>query len=1081
MSKTILPLTREEGAPTYWRSAAHQQQHPSIRAKIEGEFPEGVDEPAGASRRSFLGLIGASMAAVGVAGCIRRPEEKIIPYQKTPEGLIPGIPQFYASAVSSHGEAIGVLVESHEGRPTKLEGNPDHPSSLGGTTPWMQGLALDLYDPDRLQTGLSAGKEAKADDALAALRAQLKRHEKDGGAKLRVLSETTTSPSVLRLRRALLARFPQAKVHTYDGVDVSQARAATKLAFGTTVRAVYQYDRARVVVSVDGDFLGTEPGSIVAAKWFARHRRVQRADATARMSRLWVAEPALTVTGMNADHRARMPASQAEEFLLALGAELAKKGVSFGPLAAKLKPSGVVDEKFVTTLAADLTAQGNRGATVVYVGSRQPPHVQALGLAINEALGNLGKTVKFTKIDGADDPVSDLKSLTDDLNKGAVETLVSLGGNPVYTAPGDVPFGEALKKAAFSFHLGTHEDETAMAATWAAPRAHELEQWGDLRAHDGTVTIVQPLIAPIFGGKSELELLAWMNGAKDPKGHDLVRETFLALGAAVPAALQPGHAATPVASASASASAHAASASASASAAHAASASASASASAAPLASASASASAVVAAASASGVPVPPAVVERHDKVWRRALHDGLFRAQPNFIEPKLDADAVAKAVGSKPGAAPSAGALEVTFAPDPGVLDGRFANVSWMLELPHPVTKTVWDNPLWISVKLAEAQGLESGDVVRLTVGGRSVDLPVWVVPGMADFSAAVHLGWGRKRGGRVAEGRGFDVGPLRSAASPGIATGATLTKTGNRYMIVVTQEHQMLEGREIVLENTLEGLKKQPDFTKHAVHHPPLLPLWTEYKYEGHKWGMIIDLSACTGCSTCVIACQAENNIPTVGKEQVSRQREMHWIRIDRYFSGSLENPQVVSQPMACVHCENAPCENVCPVNATSHSPEGLNEMVYNRCIGTRYCSNNCPYKTRRFNFLDFHEVVPETVKMVANPNVTVRMRGVMEKCTYCVQRIQAAKIAAKREVRRLRDGDVVPACQQACPSDAIMFGDLNDRTSRVARQSVIQHKYEVLAELATKPRTSYLAKIRNPHPDMPATTEPKHSEHG
>ncbi|RYE81447.1 MAG: 4Fe-4S dicluster domain-containing protein, partial [Myxococcales bacterium] len=488
------------------------------------------------------------------------------------------------------------------------------------------------------------------------------------------------------------------------------------------------------------------------------------------------------------------------------------------------------------------------------------------------------------------------------------------------------------------------------------------------------------------------------------------------------------------------------------------------------------------------------------DRAWKRALHDGLVRGTAvAAADVRVNLDAVGAALGKAPAAALSAQSLEVTFAPDNALQDGRYSNNSWLQELPNPVTKTVWDNAAWIAPKLAEELGVKSGDVVKMVVDGRTVEIPLWIVPGTHPYSVQLHLGWGRKMLGRVASPevgpsrqRGFHVGALRASTSPGFAVAAKIDKGSsslNEYAIVVTQEHNMVDDglskRPIVHETTLEEYRKDPKFIEaRSIHHPPLIPLWPERKYEGYKWGMAIDLTACTGCSTCMVACQAENNVPSVGKEQVARQREMHWLRIDRYFSGTPENPAVIHQPMACVHCENAPCENVCPVNATSHSPEGLNEMTYNRCIGTRYCSNNCPYKARRFNFLDFHETVPETIKMSANPNVSVRMRGVMEKCTYCVQRIQSAKIATKREgYRRLRDGEIRTACQQACPSDAIVFGDLNDPNSQVARLSPLDHGFRVLEELNTKPRTTYLAKIRNPNPELaapqPATGAP--ADHG
>ena len=993
MSKRVPTHTPETGTPEYWVSLDHLAEKPEVRAMIEREFPEGASTIDAPTRRTFLTLMSASFAMMGLTGCIRRPEEHIIPYQKMPEGVIPGIPQFYATNLAQHGEAIGVLIESHEGRPTKLEGNPDHPASLGGASPWMQAAVLDLYDPDRVQAFFRDGKPVSGEDAMKALADNAAGHEKDGGARLRVLRESTSSPTTARLEAAFAKRFPKAKIHAYDAVSQHETRAGSKLAFGDVLRGSIAYDRARAILAVDADFLGTEPGAVLATKLFSRNRKVIRP--TDRMSRLWVAEPGYTVTGMNADHRARIPASAAEDVLLALAAELGKKGVDLKGI--KGRPSAVVDAKWLATAAKDLIE--NRGASVVVVGSRQPASTQALAHAINDGIGALGRIVRFVKAPVTSGDPADLKALVDDMGKGAVDTLVVLGGNPAYSAPGDVDFAGAFAKVPNRFVLASHHDETSTKAGWVLPRAHDLETWNDLRALDGSLCLQQPMIAPIFDGRTDAEVMAALVKSPETRAHDLVRATFRELTPGAPANWN-----------------------------------------------------------------------ELHDKPWRRALHDGVLRTMAaGPVEAKVDYDAVAKAVGK---AAPSLSpqALEVTFAPDDAIVDGRFANVAWLMELPHAITKTVWDNVAWISPKTATDLNLESGEVVRLSVAGRTVDIPVWIVPGTADNSVQLHLGWGRKMIGRVGDGKGFNVGPLRSAAALGFATGAKLDKTGNSYVVVVTQEHNMLEGRPIIQENTLDGFRADPKFTDKAVVHPPLLPLWEERKYEGYKWGMVIDLNACTGCNACVVACQAENNVPTVGKEQVSRQREMHWLRIDRYFTGSVEEPKVLNQPMMCVHCENAPCENVCPVNATSHSPEGLNEMTYNRCIGTRYCSNNCPYKVRRFNFLDYHDDVPETIKMVANPNVTVRMRGVMEKCSYCSQRIQAAKINTKREGhRKLRDGEVVTACQQSCPADAITFGDLNDKNSRVARLSEAPHGFRVLEEINTKPRTTYIAKIRNPHPEL------------
>ncbi|HEU4406628.1 MAG TPA: TAT-variant-translocated molybdopterin oxidoreductase [Polyangiaceae bacterium] len=1117
--KRVLPITREDGPPQYWRGPEHLAQTPAAREAAGREFPEGASVLGPADRRTFLGLAAASAAMATLAGCIRRPEEKIVPYTKSPEGIIPGVPQFYATAYALQGEGHPLVVECHEGRPTKVEGNPEHPSARGGTLSWLQAAVLDLYDPDRAQGATKDKQPADQASVLAELEARLKAAEASGGAKLRVLSPRTASPSFARLKAAAQRRFPQAKFYEYEPAGDAEAVAGAELAFGRPLRPLVAYDRARVVVSADSDFLLTERGAVRANKLFAAGRRVRAPNDA--MSRLYVAEPALTVTGMTADHRLRLPAGAVEDFLLALAAELGANNVALGPLAGKAKAAADLDRKWVAGAAKDLARQ--RGASVVVVGQRQPAHVHALGYAINQALGAFGRTLQFLPAAAAR-PLDDVKALAGEMGAGAVDTLLVLGGNPAYDAPADLDFARAMARVPFRLHLGTHLDETAAASTHTLPRAHDFEAWGDQAAADGSLVVQQPLIAPLFDGKSDLELLAVVAGAPERRGYDLVRATFKeslggdagATEAAPPAAGSPAPAGTadaspPAGSARpATAAAPAASGSAvrpapgapppffqatpasslpspgriapnpSASAANAAIGSAVAAAPHAPSAMPAASAVPTGAPPAGAAAGPPPATpgapygavttaLTGFERAWRRLLHDGFVARGAAPVEAPLNADAVAGAVGKRAGQRPSAQALEVTFAPDATVFDGRFANNAWLQELPHPVTKITWDNAAWLSFKTAQELGVGSGDVVRLTVEGRSIEVPAWVVPGTADYSVQLFLGRGRAVSGRVGKGQGFDVTPLRTTKGFGFAQGGKLEKTANGYGLAVTQEHNTLEGRPIVREASLEAYRKDPEFAQKAVEHKPLVALWQEREYDGHKWGMVIDLTACTGCSTCVIACQAENNTPTVGKEQVTRQREMHWLRIDRYFSGTVEDPQVVRQPMACVHCENAPCENVCPVNATSHSPEGLNEMTYNRCIGTRYCANNCPYKVRRFNFLAFHEEVPETIKMVTNPNVSVRVRGVMEKCTYCVQRINQAKISAKRERRPLRDGDVVSACAQACPADAIAFGDLNDPQSRVARAAAARHGYRVLDELNTKPRTTYLSQIRNPNPEL------------
>jgi molybdopterin-containing oxidoreductase family iron-sulfur binding subunit len=999
-----------DGAALYWRSLEEKERinDPSLYAERAAEFtPEQLERPT-VDRRGFLGIMGAMLALVGAEGC-RRPVEKIVPYAKMPEEVIPGVPTHYASVYRRRGDTLGVLVTSHEGRPTKVEGNPDHPFSLGATDLLTQASVLDVYDPSRIKTPIKDGAEATWEDFDGEIATKLRGFEADGGARLRLLVEPTSSPSFLRLRAALKRRFPQARIHTYSAGFESSAREAARVAFGQPVQPLYAYDKAAVILSLDSDFLQTEPGNVRAMRLFANGRRLRRPTDT--MSRLYVVEAAYTTTGANADHRLRVAASQVQAVAAAIAGALAGQGVDLGEVGGAVRnpaPAGV-DAKWIAAVAKELAA--NRGRSIVVPGSGQPAAVHALAHALNQALGNVGTTVQYVapadRDEGTlsgDQPVShvaDLKALVDAMNAGQVDTLVMFGGNPVYDAPADFKFAEALGKVGTRIHLADAWDETGAECNWCLPRAHAYEAWGDDAALDGTLAVQQPLIAPLHKSRSDLEVLALLAGSAETKGYDIVRATFREV---APTAMGSDHA-------------------------------------------------------------------------WRRVLRDGVVvnsAASPVEGLALRGAD-IAGALGRAAAApAPTGSALEAVFVLDNKIHDGRYANNAWLQELPDPLTKIVWDNAALFSKKTAEALGIEGGDLVRVSVEGRSVEIAAWILPGTADNVVVLPLGWGRKRAGRVGNGKGFDVYPLRASTALRFASGVTVQKTGSRYRITQTQTHDSMENRPIAREATYAHYKEAPNFALLEAPPPRLLPLWREVDYRGHKWGMSVDLNACTGCGACVVACQAENNIAVVGKDQVERGRELHWLRIDRYFLGDEDAPKVAFQPLACVQCEEAPCENVCPVNATAHSPEGLNDMAYNRCIGTRYCANNCPYKVRRFNYLDFKGEfwdgeVPETVKMVHNPNVTVRMRGVMEKCTYCVQRIQSAKIGAKRAEKPLRDGTFTTACAQACPADAIVFGDLNEPGSRIGQLSMLDRRYQLLAEIGTQPRTSYLAKVRNPNSEV------------
>lgn len=1071
----------QDGAKLFWKSLESKANPEAVAKRATAEFPLGLDEakagpkrlpvlqsaPApiepsdSVGRRGFMLFAGIS-AALFAEGCARRPVEKILPYSKAPEYGLPGVSQHYATVRVQRGEALGLLVESHEGRPTKIEGNPDHPSSRGRTDAFAQASVFDVYDPDRIRAPMHARRESTRNvghtasgfaEAEQAFEEAIRQQTADGGAKLRVLYQSSASPTFTRLRDSLKTRFPQAKLVSYSPVSETNAREGSKLAFGENFNVVHDLAQAETIVALDSDFLGLETGAVRNTRGFSSGRRPKTPNEG--MNRLYVVEPVMTITGTNADHRLRLAARDVEGYVLALAKELSGTFATLAPLAAE---AGKVDtkaipEKWLKVVAKELVT--NKGKSAILVGSRQPARVHAAAHAINVALGNVGRTVNLFPAQDDSDKLDELKTLAADIEGNKVSLLVILGGNPAYDTPADLKLGEKIHAVLNSFAFTSHMSETALASTWAIPRAHELETWGDARSIDGTLAIQQPLILPIHSGKSDIEVLAQLAGDSNRKGYDLVRATLRTI------PLEGGK----------------------------------------------------------------PCGAPAFEQIWTRALHKGVVAGAEHRpkggLTPKVDVVAQAFGKATRSGKALDQNNLEITFAPDARVFDGRHANNPWLLELPEIASKITWDNVASFSPSTAKALGLESGDMIRLTRGSQSVEIAAWIQPGQTDNSIALTIGWGRQEAGRYGDKHGFNVNPLRTTDAFDFAEGVTVAKlsaddrariadklrhpgiSGNdspapgrtepdgpydvatgKFKIAQTQDHHEMEGRPVAIDATLEEYKKQPDFPMYPApeHHrkygspdPIVPPLWKQVDYSKaqYKWGMVIDLSACTGCNACVIGCQSENNIPAVGKEQIMRGREMAWLRIDRYFVGDdIDNPDVSLQPVACVQCEEAPCENVCPVNATEHSPDGLNDMAYNRCIGTRYCANNCPYKVRRFNFLNYHGdlgEVPEVEKMKYNPNVTVRMRGVMEKCNYCVQRIEEGKIAIRREGREMKDGDVVTACSQACPAEAITFGNLNDPKSRVAQLAAQQRGYKLLSELGTHPRTTYLGKIRNPNPDM------------
>jgi len=1036
------------GERQYWRSLDQLDDTPEFQELLHREFPEGITEPPQdpVSRRRFLGVVAAAVAMASMTGC-RKPERRILPYAKRPEDTLPGIAEHYATSQVHDGYGIGVVMKSADGRPVKVEGNWLHPMSQGGASNKMQAEVLTLYDPARSRHPVDHRKtphEEGHDDhdghgkkiestTFANFEAFWANHGRQlkmsQGKGLAVLMAPTTSPTTLAMVARFKRAFLKATVHTWAPVNGDNAVAATKVAFGHAMNPQYNLEAAEVIVGFDSDHMECGADGLVIARQIASARALKNEND--RLPRLYAVESYYTLTGANADHRFRVRAHEVGDVVMALAHELkTKHGVNLAGIDAsafKDRSWEYNGKNWIPILAKDLAE--NRGKSCLICGPGQPPAVQAMVHALNGGLGNTGKTVSYapTPAGMTASNGDSIKALATAIDKGNVQTLVCLGTNPVYDAPADLDFATKLEENVdASIHLGLLEDETAKMCTWHVNQAHDLEAWGDIRGYDGTLSFVQPLIAPLFAGKSTLEMLAVLAGSKTTSGYDLVRKHWQ---------------------------------------------------------------------------------TERgsgdFETWWARSLHDGVVPDTTTGTVPgSLRWSDIQSAVANhKPSAAASKDSLEVCFLADYSVHDGRYSNNAWMQELPDAMHKLTWDNAALMSRRTAEALGVWNEDQVEFTLGDRKLVAPVWIMPGHADNSVTFHLGYGRTLGHKceVANGAGFDAYKLRTSGGMHMATGMTARKTGGKYQLVTTQNHGSMEGRALVRENTLAGYKADPDF---APNMSPLkdkklnrslwgadeMPEGFQYK-QGYQWGMVIDLNACTGCNACVVACQAENNIPTVGKAQVAVGRAMHWNRLDRYFTSdnsderlfkdvppsrevpSADNPQVVHMMVPCQQCEKAPCEVVCPVAATTHTSEGLNDMVYNRCVGTRYCSNNCPFKVRRFNYLDFHGDTPVTMKMAHNPDVTVRVRGVMEKCTYCVQRINGGKLKAKLAKRDLKDGEIVTACAQSCPTQAITFGDINNEATKVHQLKQSNRNYAMLSELNIWPRTTYLAKVRNPNPELGA----------
>ncbi len=1041
--------------PTYWRSIEHKEGDETLKQQMDLEFPNGV-APEGFNRRDALKIGAAAMSLGSLAGCenlqVRRPVDEILPFAQQPEQVIPGVRMYYSTAMQRSEGAVGLIVEANSGRPTKIEGNPNHPGSVGASDIWAQSEVLRLYDPERARSPMQGGQASTWEKFDAAFKELSTKFAGTQGQGLALVVEDELGPTAERLLKGLAAKMPQAKIVRWDPLSPDQQHMGAHLAFGPGARVHADLATTKVIFALDSDFLVSGPEHLKLARQFGASRAVHTRDDLAKMQRLYVAESTFSATGTNADHRVRVASSQGVDVMKALAKALAANGVDLGALGSL--EGGALDAnvtKFVTALAKDLA--GHKGAATLFVGERQAPAVHAMAFAINAALGG-GMTVSMGEAIDHPSQFDQLAALTKSLGEGAIDTVVFFDVNPVYTAPGALKFGEALAKAKTTIHLGLFPEETGLKSSWHAPLAHFLESWGDAEGWDGTVSLVQPIILPLFTGRPLTTLLAQLAGEAETNDKKLVEATWRGADGKLSA-----------------------------------------------------------------------------EKAWRKALHDGVVPATARTAAAATaKLSEIAAAAGALKGVTPGKDNYELV-AVHGHAKDGRLTNVSWVMELPDTMSKLCWDNALLVAPSVAKELGLESAvkrngytaDVVQVSVNGRTLTAPTFVLPGLAPATLVMAMGFGRAQG-EVSKGIGTDVNPILENAL-NVVTGVKVTKTGTTQVLASTQDHfsvpasplkeltfvKMLDeaadsehrklglgDRPLFRSASASAYAKDANFARKGDMPENLVTLRTpktssrpskpiqptnEITYEGQQWGMVIDLSACIGCNYCSIACQAENNIAVVGRDQVLLGRELHWIRIDRYFSGDVDAPAAIHQPVACMHCENAPCEPVCPVSATVHDQEGTNTMAYNRCIGTRYCANNCPYKVRRFNYLDYTHtgnvyVEPawkermKTLKLQRNPDVSVRYRGVMEKCSYCTQRIEEAKVSAKRkgnDRKALPDGAVTTACQQACPTQAITFGNINDEASKVNSLKKSERNYEMLQELNIRPRTSYLARVRNENEEL------------
>lgn len=1015
-------MSNKEQSPNYWKSLNELANNEEYKNYLEREFPEGASElKDGMTRKNFLRIMGASIALAGFAAC-RRPVEKILPYRTRPEGMDPSNPWFYATAMPYRGALTGLVVKTVDGRPIKIEGNKQHPGSLGSTNAQNQAAMLGLYDPDRSRTPKYNGQNKSWDDFLSFANQYF-----TSDKKVAFLSSANSSMTLNSLKKDALKKFKNARWVTYEPYGEQNVNTGNSIAFGKKLRTYNHFDQAHVIVSLDADFLQDGAENTINIWNFAKGRKLRNPGDS--LNSLYVVENNYSLTGSNADNRLRILSSQVEAFTYALAASLAQK--VNGLEAYKDYKNDFSQHSWISVLTEELL--NNKGKSIVVAGNHQNPNIHAAVAAMNLALGNAGNTVSYynvpTFVKGDDN--QNFIELVKDLKAGKYDALVMLDTNPVYTAPADLDFASALEATKMTVQLAEYYDETSRKVKWHINKSHFLEYWGDGTSFNGVQSVIQPMILPLFGGKSQIEVLNAIITGKDTKGYDLVQDTWKPiLGGA------------------------------------------------------------------------------NFKNKWEKVLNDGVLDGS-GFKEENIRlATGYNKTIKTilSTYKSPSNNQIELVIKPDPKIVDGRYANIGWLQEMPDPITKITWGNVALMSLKTAATFGLKNGDMIKVKASGTEILIPAWVLPGHADNSITVYTGYGRHGIGRIADddfGVYIDhnygvasfmhqkvfttnVFPLLLTTHPLFHNNVTIVKTGKTYTVANTQDHGSMEGRPIVREANISEYRKKPKFASEMVdvegtkeeHRKYPEPIFTPAPSPSYEpqWAMTIDLTKCVGCGTCTIACQAENNIPIVGKQEVTKGREMHWIRTDRYFVGDADNPKIAHQPVPCMQCELAPCEEVCPVAATTHSNDGINQMVYNRCIGTRYCLNNCPYKVRRFNFFNFSKEFlttgkdPEIIQMAMNPQVTVRFRGVMEKCTYCVQRLQRAKIKRQLETQNQSmkplDGTVKTACQQACPADAIRFGDITDPNSKVSLSRENDRNYTLLSVLDTRPRTTYQAKVRNPN---------------